>query len=99
MRLAKDGDRAEPPDGECALTLGDFDRVTLTRTGGDSRRLLLAYPDNFRHGARSRAFAPGPFDVWFADKGTTAVLRDADGYAWIIDLPRRIVVQVVDTNP
>jgi len=45
------------------------------------------------------AFAKGPFEGVLVDDETTAILRDADGYAWVFDLPRALVVQVSGPIP
>lgn len=72
-----------------------LDHVYLA-AGSARTWLRLLYPPRFA-GPPDRPWptpARGPFEVVVADDGTTAVLRDADGYAWVVDLPRALVLQV-----
>lgn len=89
-RLERDEDRVEACGGKFVLTYRDWDAVTLARSGSRPRALRLIAVGMGAH---------GPFDVLIVDDGTTAILRDKDGFAWIVDLPRGIVVQVLDTKP
>lgn len=59
-------------------------------------RLFLFYPTPFVHrpGALWPTAAPGPFDVVVADSETTAMVRDAHGHVWVIDLPQAAIVQI-----
>jgi hypothetical protein len=41
----------------------------------------------------------GPFAAIVVDDQTTLLLRDAAGYAWVIDLPRAVIIQVVAPTP
>ena len=101
QRLAKEGDRIAAANGEFVLAYevphSDCCFVMLTRQGGEPATLRLLNPAPFaeRPDTLSGTWAPGPFDLLIADGDTTAILKDADGFAWIVDLSRGVVVQVI----
>jgi hypothetical protein len=97
FRLEQEGDSATIPAAACTLVLGEGHacRDVEVRTEDREPRLVhLAYSlvTERRREVATRA-ATGPFEGVVTDAGTTAVLRDGDGSAWIIDLPRAVVVQ------
>jgi hypothetical protein len=101
VHLARDGDTLGVAGGKYTLTYHDkyggrSTHLTLTGPDGEPQTVRTIYPygyvdllDGLRPG-----FARGPFRVIVVDEETTAIARDADAYAWVIDLPRGIIVQV-----
>jgi hypothetical protein len=104
-RLAKDGDMLDVADGKYKVTYhyevfedgSAGGHVTLARAACEAQFVRLFYPTPYhdRPGTLWTTYAPGPFEALVADDATTAILRDAERYAWVIDLPRAIIVQVV----
>lgn len=101
VRLSKQGDRAETAGGEFAVAYGgEFSGyLTLARRGGVPEAPRLLYPWLVGSPFPDIRMPPEPFDVLFADDDTTAVVRDGNGFAWIIDLPRGIPIQVLGLAP
>jgi len=103
--LARDGDSIRTADGSCSVTY----RYMAWPDGSESRYLRLktpqtrgegdwiVYPCGYvdRPGVLYMTEPPPPFEGMVVDDGTTAILRDADRYVWVIDLPHGLVVQVV----
>ena len=77
-----------------------YQHLTIETAGEEARFLALFYPTPFheRPDTLWPTSARGPFDVLVVDDGTTAILRDSEGFAWILDLPRQIIVQVIGTR-
>jgi len=91
-RLAEDGNAATDPSGKYRLVYhrdSVLEHVSLDRESARSAFVRLHHASPEEGGT----FATGPLDVLFADDDTTAILRDAEGYAWVVDLPRALVVQ------
>ncbi|HEX5135453.1 MAG TPA: hypothetical protein VFY93_00645 [Planctomycetota bacterium] len=72
----------------------------IVSAGGTSELLRLSYPTSYvdRPGSGRRG-SRGPYDAVVADDETSLILRDADGYAWVIDLPGGLVVEVAGPIP
>lgn len=98
-RLAKHDDTLQVANGKYRfvyerIVCGDqSESAWLEMATGDQvpEFVRLIYPMGFE-------YAPGPYDILIVDDDTTAVVRDARGFAWVYDLPRRVVVQVAEVG-
>jgi len=54
--------------------------------------------ETLEEGALERFRLGHKHDLVVVDDGTTAVVRARDGFTWVVDLPRRIVVQVTEVG-
>ncbi len=107
--LAEDGDRLGTALGrqgvvyrrETFVDGSESQRLELEGAGGERQTLLTLYPCNYVD--RPRALWPsmprGPFEGVIVDDATTAILRDSEGFAWVIDLVRGLVLQVAGPLP
>ena len=64
--------------------------LEVSALGREPRTLSLRHPIEF---------VRGPLAAVVTDGQTTVILRDADDFAWVIDLPRGVIVQVVGPVP
>lgn len=103
--LVEDGDKLRTANGTYEVTYrpilcgGDEDLLLLdiAAHGGEVREHQLFYPRDFAGPRLTPARAP--FAAIVVDDQTTLLLRDAAGYAWVIDLPRAVIIQVVAPIP
>jgi hypothetical protein len=104
VRLATDGATLGVGTAVIAVTYrhrvwddgSDSHWIQVTTSAGESKRLRLFYPS-----AGALGFRPprGPFEALVADGETTLILRDVNGYGWVVDLPSSVVVQVAGPVP
>jgi len=94
------GDGATASVGEVGIALYEDEElrvIELTPASGGHRVLYPRYPYEYADAPKtlSMQYAPGPFEVLIVDEETTAIFRDGVGYAWIYDLPRGIILEVI----
>lgn len=102
VALAGDGDALRTKGGmTITYRRRSGERTCFEVTGHDADLTIpwLVYPPHFADLDVGGMPADGPFEAVLADEQTTVILRDGRGFAWIVDLPTMILVQLAGPLP